>query len=86
MKIYVLTHKFDYYINPVYEPLLNDSTLLNEDFEYARDDTGDNISNLNQNYAELAGQYWTWKNSKVAIGGFCHYRKYFVDIHHIRKI
>ena len=79
MKIYVLTHKkFDYEKNDLYEPLLNGSALLNEDFGYTRDDTGDNISNLNPYYAELTGEYWAWKNSNVDIIGFCHYRRYFV--------
>lgn len=79
IKIYILTHKkFDYDGNELYEPLLNGSALLDEDFGYTRDDSGDNISELNPHYAELTGEYWVWKNSKVDIVGFCHYRRYFV--------
>ncbi len=79
IKIYILTHKkFDYEKSDLYEPLLNGSALLDEDFGYTRDDTGDNISELNPYYAELTGQYWAWKNSDADIIGFCHYRRYFV--------
>ena len=87
MKIYILTHKkFDYEKNELYEPLLNGSALLNEDFGYTRDDTGDNISELNPYYAELTGEYWAWKNSNVDIIGFCHYRRYFVNLPSMKKI
>lgn len=87
MKIYVLTHKkFDYDGNPLYEPLLNGSALLDDDFGYTRDDTGDNISELNPYYAELTGEYWAWKNSNVDIIGFCHYRRYFVNGISLKKL
>ena len=87
MKIYILTHKkFDYEKNDLYEPLLNNSALLDEDFGYTRDDTGDNISKLNPYYAELTGQYWAWKNSNVDIIGFCHYRRYFVNGISLKKL
>ncbi len=87
MKIYILTHKkFDYEESDLYEPLLNGSALLNEDFGYTRDDTGDNISELNPYYAELTGEYWAWKNSNVDIIGFCHYRRYFVNLPSMKKI
>lgn len=87
MKIYILTHKkFDYEKNDLYEPLLNGSALLDEDFGYTRDDTGDNISMLNPYYAELTGEYWAWKNSNVDIIGFCHYRRYFVTGISLRKL
>ena len=78
IKIYILTHKkFNYDENELYEPILNGSALLEEDFGYTRDDTGDNISELNPYYAELTGEYWVWKNSNVDIVGFCHYRRFF---------
>lgn len=85
--IYILTHvEFEYEKNEIYEPLLNGSSLLEEDFGYTRDDTGKNISKLNPFYAELTGQYWAWKNSKVDIIGFCHYRRYFVKNIFLKKI
>lgn len=87
MKIYILTHKkFDFEENEIYEPLLNGSALLDDDFGYTRDDTGDNISKLNPYYAELTGQYWAWKNSDAEIIGFCHYRRYFVKNIFLKKL
>lgn len=85
--IYILTHKkFDYEENEIYKPLLNGSALLNDDFGYIRDDTGENISKLNPYYAELTGQYWAWKNSTSDIIGFCHYRRYFAKGIFLKKL
>ena len=80
VKIYILTHKqiSENYDSKLYFPLLNGSALLDDDFGYIRDDSGENISNLNSYYAELTGQYWAWKNSDAEIIGFCHYRRWFV--------
>lgn len=78
LSIYVLTHKeFDVPDDDLYVPLLNGSVNYNDDFGYVRDDSGDNISNLNNYYAEMTGEYWAWKNSDADIIGFCHYRRYF---------
>lgn len=78
ISIYVLTHKkFICPSNEIYVPLLSGSIVHNDDFGYLRDDSGDNISNLNNYYAELTGEYWAWKNSDADIIGFCHYRRYF---------
>ena len=57
--------------------MLNGSANHDDDFGYVRDDSKDNISNLNKYYAEMTGEYWAWKNSDADIIGFCHYRRYF---------
>ena len=50
--VYVLTHKkfSGEYDNELYKPLLNGSCFINEELDYIRDDTGDNISKLNPYY------------------------------------
>ena len=78
IEIFVLTHKcFELPQNDIYIPLLNGASLHEVDFGYLRDDSGDNISDLNNYYAEMTGEYWAWKNSDADIIGFCHYRRYF---------
>ena len=88
ISIYVLTHKqinenFD---KTIYKPLLNGSINCLEDYEYLRDDSGENISNLNEYYAEMTGEYWAWKNSTADIIGFCHYRRYFARDFLLKKL
>ena len=80
IEIYILTHKpFDEeYDKELYKPLLNGSASHEDDFGFLRDDTGDNISHLNNKFSELTGEYWAWKNSDADIYGFCHYRRWFV--------
>ena len=78
ISIYVLTHKkCEIPEDDMYVPLLNGSYFHEDDFGYLRDDSGDNISNLNNLYAELTGEYWVWKHSDADIIGFCHYRRFF---------
>lgn len=78
IKIFVLTHKnFEPPEEDIYIPILNGAISHDDDFGYIRDDSGDNISDLNNYYAEMTGEYWAWKNSDVEIIGFCHYRRYF---------
>lgn len=86
--IYILTHKkiTEPYDEDLYQPLLNGSALLDEDFGYIQDNSGDNISKLNPYYAELTGQYWVWKNSNADIIGFCHYRRYLCKGLRLQKI
>lgn len=46
---------------------------------YYLDDTGDNISNLNQWLGDLTGLYWMWKNTNDEIIGTNQYRRYYLD-------
>ena len=77
INIIVATHKK--YIMPednIYLPL-QVGAEGKEDFSYARDNTGDNISNKNSYYCELTGLYWAWKNREADYIGLSHYRRHF---------
>lgn len=53
------------------------SSLTNEDVCELKDNTGDNISHLNQIFLETTGHYWVWKNAKKSnYVGFEHYRRH----------
>ncbi len=79
--VYVLTHKkISTPALPGYKLLHVGATLHDYTFDAISDTTGDSISQKNENYCELTGLYWVWKNdSKSDIVGFVHYRRHFED-------
>lgn len=79
IKILVCAHKKDYVRqDDVYMPIQVGKAISDVDLGFQGDDTGDNISDRNDWYAELTATYWAWKNLKgVDYIGLCHYRRYF---------
>lgn len=84
VKIIVATHKkYRMPIDHIYIPLhvgadgKKDAEGNDLDFGYIKDNTGDNISNLNPSFCELTGLYWAWKNLDADYIGLVHYRRHF---------
>lgn len=80
IKILVCCHKNEFWVsNDVYYPIhVGKQNHTNVDLGIPGDNEGDNISNKNNNYCELTGMYWAWKNmTGVDAIGLCHYRRYF---------
>lgn len=82
IKVFILYHKQStIFRSDCYEPMQTGCAIATSDLGLLRDDTGDNISKKNRNYAELTGNYWVWKNflpahPEVEYVGFCHYRRF----------
>lgn len=80
MKIFIITHKKVSLkeLKP-YKLLLVGSSNNKDNIykEYLKDNCGDNISNKNENYCELTGLYWIWKNINEDVVGLVHYRRFF---------
>ena len=80
--IYVITHKIfnDSIVDNKFYQILHVGKNENCRSYYLRDDTGDNISFKNNEFCELTGLYWIWKNgleSPSEVTGIVHYRRYF---------
>ena len=76
-KVIVATHKkYRMPEDSLYVPVFV-GAAGKEDIGYVRDDTGDNISALNNEFCELSGLYWAWKNLDADYIGLVHYRRYF---------
>lgn len=80
IKIFVSHHKPWYiYEDDIFVPIQVWKKNAKVDLWILWDDTWDNISEKNSQYAELTAQYWVWKNydlSDVDYVWFCHYRRY----------
>ncbi len=77
IQIFVLTNReIPNAYSEIYTPLYLGTGWSHEPGIYY-EDTGDNIADKHELYADLGGFYWIWKNSKADIVGISQYRKYF---------
>jgi hypothetical protein len=82
VKIMVVTHKMSEMPDDssLYYPTIVGKQKDSLEFKaFFRDDTGDNISEKNENYCELTALYWAWKNLDSQYIGLVHYRRLFMD-------
>ena len=84
IKIIIATHKkYEMPKDDMYLPLhvgaegKVDENNRPRDLGYQKDNTGENISELNASYCELTGLYWAWKNLDEDFIGLSHYRRHF---------
>lgn len=84
ISVIVATHKpYRMPDDPMYVPLhvgaegKTDENGNPLDLGFIKDNTGDNISELNANFCELTGLYWAWKNLNSDHIGLVHYRRHF---------
>ena len=78
VKIIVASHKeyqmpADAMYIPVQVGAAGKEHLQSDKQNYVRDDTGENISELNPFFCELTGLYWAWKNLEADYMGLVHY-------------
>ena len=70
MSIYIVTHKgfSNYTKDYLYKPLLVGAYINVGPNSYLKDNSDtDNISEKNQTFCELTGQYWIWKHSMMIL-------------------
>lgn len=78
IQIIIATHKeYQMPSDSMYLPLHVGAEGKSLNFGYAKDNTGDNISDLNPSFCELTGLYWAWKNLSSNYIGLAHYRRHF---------
>ena len=78
IQIIIATHKeYQMPSDSMYLPLHVGAEGKSLDLGYTKDNTGDNISELNPSFCELTGLYWAWKNLNSAYIGLAHYRRHF---------
>lgn len=64
--------------NTFYQPIHVGKEKSSQTIGIPGDNSGDHISGKNENYCELTGMYWAWKNLKnIDYIGLSHYRRYF---------
>ena len=79
--VYVVTHK-DAKLSALpegYKFIHAEHAIAKNDFGYAGDDTGENISRLNLLIDEAIALYRIWKNISHTHTGFVHYRRFFTN-------
>ena len=57
-------------------PIQSGKALSKFKLDMIGDDTGNNISKLNNIYAECTAMYWLWNNSTALVKGLMQYRRY----------
>lgn len=78
IEIYVVAHKESRMpTNSIFLPVQVGKGPNIEGF--MRDNTGENITEKNNNYCELTAMYWAWKNRKADVKGLVHYRRVFTN-------
>ena len=78
VKIIVATHKqSEMPTQEIYIPVHVGASQSKVDLGYEKDNSGDNISELNPYFCELTGLYWAWKNLDYDYLGLAHYRRHF---------
>ena len=78
-KIYIVHYKPGKILksDALYQPLMSGNFFCKTSEAFIGDDSGENKKKKNPYYSELTGAYWAWKNSRQAVTGLCHYRRFF---------
>ncbi|HOJ38123.1 MAG TPA: DUF4422 domain-containing protein [Ignavibacteriales bacterium] len=80
IKIFVVYHKEAFtYTTDLYQPIQAGCDISNKTLNMLHDNTGNNISKLNDILNEYTALYWVWQNYKCEYIGLNHYRRYFFN-------